>query len=150
MEYNIKLNENQYRELTSALEYAVEQRYYEADVTTDQEDATAIRGGANTWEGLLDTVRAAVISSATTLIKTKTIIIRGGSYGEDINGVLTVKNPDGKCSVVVSIAAKKWNEMDIKHPGWLPYMEYIKDELKNAGYIFEDTQFEAVEDWDES
>ena len=50
----INLTEEQYTELKHALAYAVEQRYYEADQTSDREDAAGIRAGAEIWSKMLD------------------------------------------------------------------------------------------------
>lgn len=57
--YTIELTEAQCQELISAVDYAAEQRYYEAGETADQEDAAAIRDGAKTWEGLSEHIQNA-------------------------------------------------------------------------------------------
>lgn len=54
---NINLSNEQHSELVNALEYAVEQRHYEATCTSDKEDFESIHSCAKSWERLLEVVR---------------------------------------------------------------------------------------------
>ena len=71
----IILTDEQHAALQAALDYATEQRFYEASQTTDDLDRVEIEAGAHEWAKLQDLLQASVASAND--IQVKVFLWRG-------------------------------------------------------------------------